>query len=563
MSALRILLIYPWFIEDRKQDEDIRVPPMGIYNVATLLRENHYDVEILNWYDFPDNPDQVEEALREKQPHIIGFSILNGNRWAAIEIARIAKGWDPRVNIVFGGIGATFLWEHLLNHFPEIDFIVMGEGEYAFLELVRELEREEGAHPEIIQGLALRKNGSILKTEQAPPIEDLDTLPIPARYFTYQHVSSSRGCPWDCAFCGSPGYWGGRIRFRSPRHFVDELELLYERGTRFFYFSDDTFTVKKDRVIEICKDILRRQMHIEWYAISRVNHVDEDILLWMRKAGCIQISYGVESGSEKIRHTLQKKIETEQVIEAFTLTTRYGILSRAYFIYGCPGESWDTIQETIDLIHRIKPLGVVFYVLDLFPGTALFENFKRKTGVTDDVWLNKIEGILYGETDSKLSDEMILSYGRKLRSAYYKNIHAFVDSIELVDREDLYPSHADFCSRLGMTFSHGHYAHNDLIRDRDGLAEGLFRKALSFHADHRAFLGLGILKQKAGDYGESIALLTEGLGSFPESGPLNMCMGISFMNVGDYPQALAHFRKCPDTEEANTFIARCLENMKG
>lgn len=563
MNTLKILLIYPWFIEARKNDEDIRVPPMGIYNVAALLRENHYDVEILNWYGIPDAPDQVEGILREKRPHIIGLSILNGNRWGGVEIARIAKKWDSRVKVIFGGIGATFLWEHLLGHFPEIDFIVTGEGEVAFLELVRELESENHSKIESIQGLALRKSGKILRTEHDPPIEDLDQLPIPARYFTYQHVSSSRGCPWDCAFCGSPGYWGGRIRFRSPRHFVEELEILYNRGNRFFYFSDDTFTVKKDRVIEICKSIIQRGMNMEWYAISRVNHVDEDILLWMRKAGCIQISYGIESGSDRIRRSLNKKIETERIIEAFTLTTRYGILSRAYFIYGCPGESWDTIQETIDLIHRIKPLGAVFYVLDLFPGTALYEEFKIRTGVTDDVWLDKIEGILYAETDENLSDALVLSYGEKLRSDYYKNIHGFADSIQLVDREDLYPFHADFCSRLGMTFSHGDYSRNGLIRDKDRLAEKLFRKALAYHADHRAFLGLGILKQKAGEYGESIALLTKGLGFFPESESLNMCMGFSLMNVGDYPKALAHFSKCPDTEEANRFIARCKERMKG
>ncbi|MBW1945024.1 MAG: radical SAM protein, partial [Deltaproteobacteria bacterium] len=551
---MKILLIYPRFIEDRKHDGDIRVPPMGIYNVAAVLRENHYDVEILNWHDL-DTPDHAEEVLREKSPHIIGFSILNGNRWGGIEIARIAKRLNSRVKVIFGGIGATFLWEHLLTHFPEIDFIVMGEGEYGFLELVSKLEAGNDSKLETIQGVALRKNGKILKTDQAPPIEDLDKLPIPARYFTYEHVSSSRGCPWDCAFCGSPGYWGGRIRFRSPRHFVDELELLYNRGIRFFYFSDDTFTIKKDRVIEICKGIIQRGMHIEWYAISRVNHVDEDILLWMRKAGCIQISYGIESGSEKIRHLLHKKIETDRIVEAFTRTTHYGILSRAYFIYGCPGEGWDTIQETIDLIHRIKPLGAVFYILDLFPGTALYEDFKIKSGVTDDVWLNKIEGILYGETDSRLSDEIILSFGRKLRSDYYKSVHAFADNIELADREDLYPFHADFCSRLGMTFSHGDYSHIDQIRDKDRLAEKLFRKSLSYHADHRAYLGLGILKQKAGEYGASIALLTEGLGFFQDSESLNMCMGVSLMNVGEYPQALIHFSRCPDSKEAGRFIA--------
>ena len=335
---MKILLIYPYFIEDRIRDEDIRVPPMGIYSVAALLRENHYDVEILNWHGILQASERIEEVLRDQQPHIIGFSILNGNRWGGIDIARTAKQLDPDVKIVFGGIGATFLWEHLLSHFSEIDFVVTGEGEYPFLHLVRELEAGKDGKPEAVRGLAFRKDGKILKTGDARPVEDLDSLPIPARYFTYQHVSSSRGCPWNCAFCGSPGFWGYRIRFRSPQNFVDELHLLYQKGVRFFYFSDDAFTVKKDRAIEICRDIIRRDMDIEWYAISRVTHVDEDILYWMRKAGCIQISYGIESGSERIRDLLNKQIPTDQIIRAFALTTRYGILSRAYFLWVSGGE---------------------------------------------------------------------------------------------------------------------------------------------------------------------------------------------------------------------------------
>ena len=182
--------------------------------------------------------------------------------------------------------------------------------------------------------------------------------------------------------------------------------------------------------------------------------------------------------------------------------------------------------------------------------------------MTDDIWLERIEGILFADTDAGLSDEMVLSFGKKLRNDYYKNIHRFAEDLELVEREDLYPRHADFCSRIGMTFSHGDYSRVDLIGERDRIAEKLYRKALAFHPDHRAYLGLGILKQKAGEYEESINVLSEGLGFFPESGSLHMCMGVSLMNMGDYQQALAHFRKNSDTEEANRFIARCKEMMK-
>ena len=452
---MKILLIYPYFIEDRMDVDDVRPIPLGLYSVAAVLREKGYDVEILNWHEVGKSRAGIEAILRDKRPDVIGFSILHGNRWGGIQIARIAKSLDPGVRIVFGGIGATFLWDHLLRHFPVIDFVVLGEGEYSFLRLVEWFKNEKERDLDRIGGIAYRKNKRTVQTPADPLIQRLDALPIPAEYFTYRHVSSSRGCAWRCRFCGSPRFWGERLRFRSPAHFVDELELLYRRGITFFYFSDDTFTVNKQRVIDICKMILKRNIKIAWNAISRVNMVDEDILYWMRKAGCIQISYGVESGSEKIRSILNKNIQTDQIKKAFSLTKTYGILTRAYFIYGAPGETWETIQETIDLILDIKPLSVIFYILDIFPGTDMYERLKKEVGINDDIWLKQIEGIMYFETDNRYTDALILEYGKKLREAFYRNVHHFADEIQLIERKDLNEAHADFLSRLGMTFSHG------------------------------------------------------------------------------------------------------------
>ncbi|UCB49409.1 MAG: radical SAM protein [Deltaproteobacteria bacterium] len=558
---MKILLIYPYFIEERIHVEDITVPPIGIYYVGAVLKENNYEVEILNWHAIHKTPERIEEVLRDKKPDVIGFSILHANRWGGIEIARIAKQLNPEVQIVFGGIGASLLWEHLLRHFPEIDFVVIGEGDYTFLKLMKWVEGGDEPPPKNIKGIAFRENGKVVKTEKADPQPDLDRLPTPAKYFEYQHLSSTRGCAWNCTFCGSPQFWGHKIRFRSPENFVEELEHLYQRGIRFFYISDDTFTTSKKRVIEICKRIIEKNLEITWFAISRVDHVDDEILYWMRKAGCIQISYGVESGSEKIRTVLNKKIRPEQIKKAFALTVQYGIVSRAYFIYGSPGETWDTIQESLDLIHEIKPLSMVVYILDIFPGTQIYADLQKRSHVTDDVWLNRMEGIMYFETDPNLSDELILAFGKKLRKDYYENIHKFVDAIHLVDREDLYVMHADFCSRLAMTFSHGDYSKIDVIRDKDKIAEKLYRKALSYHPNHRAYLGLGIIKQKGRAYKESIEVLLEGIEYFPNSQDLNMCLGLSYMNLRHYDKALEHFLKLPDSKDALYYAATCYKEL--
>ena len=558
---MKILLIYPYCIEGRIHEEEISIMPMGIYFVGAVLMENGYDVEILNWYNINKTPGKIEEILRYKKPDIIGFSILHANRWGGIEIAAIAKKIDPGVKVIFGGIGATFLSKHLLTHFANIDFIVLKEGEYIFLNLVRLIEKNEYDNLKNIKGICFKQGGKIIKTESPLPVKDIDDLPVPAKYFTYQHVALTRGCPGNCTFCGSPQFWGQKVRFHSSEYFVNQLQLLYNKGVNFFYFSDDTFTCRKELVIDVCKKILKKKLHITWAAISRVNFINEEILCWMRKAGCVQISYGVESGSEKIRACLNKKIKEEDIIKAFELTGKYGILARAYFIYGSSGENQATIQETIDLIKTIKPLSIIFYILDIFPGTALYADFIKRTGLTDDIWLKQIEDIMYFQTDNNLSSESVMDFGKKLRACFYNNLPDFVESIELIDKKEFFGLHADFLSRLGMTFSHGDYAAIVSIPDKDGIAERLYRRALDYFPNHRSFLGLGMLKQQKGKFEQSIKILSKGVDYFPESEQMSICLAISYMNQGKYKKALSLLSVFKDSKDAASYIKICNEKV--
>ncbi|MCP4672297.1 MAG: radical SAM protein, partial [Desulfobacula sp.] len=528
-----------------------------VYYVGAVLRENGYDVEILNWHNIDKTPHLIQDTLVQKNPDVIGISILHANRWGGIEIAGIAKQVNREVKIVFGGVGATFLWEHLLTHFEDIDFTVTGEGEYTFLNLIKWLEKKDYKGIENVKGIAFKKKGKIIKNPEREVIPDLDNLPNPAKYFKYQHVALTRGCPANCTFCGSPKIWGKKVRAHSSEYFVNQLEFLYKKGITFFYFSDDTFTFKKDLVIDICKKILERDLKISWVAISRVNFINEEILYWMRMAGCSQISYGVESGSKKIRDILNKNITKSQIKKTFKATASYGILPRAYFIYGSPEENWDTIGETIDLIHDIKPLNAIFYILDIFPGTRLYSDFKKRTGSTDDIWLKKIEDIMYFETDSSLSKEMIMAFGWKLRTDFYENLADFADQVELVDREELFELHADFLSKLAMTFSHGDYAKIEAVKNKDLVAEKLYKRSLDYQPVHRAFLGLGMIAQKKKKFNESIEILSKGLDCFPENEQLNMCMGINYMNLNEYDKALPYFLKHRGSKEADYFIAIC------
>jgi radical SAM superfamily enzyme YgiQ (UPF0313 family) len=559
-KRLNILLVNPSCLDPRISGEDARIVPMGLFYIGAQLMEKGFDTEILNLADAGEDPAGVfKKVLETRKPDVIGFSVMNPNRWNAVDCARAARKIHPGAVLVFGGPAPTFLFDHLFSVCPEIDYIVKGEGEITFPELLAALETGEPV--EDIQGLVMKRDGRIIETPPRPPLEDLDALVHPSTYFTFQHLAMSRGCPGACTFCGSPEFWGNRqVRAHSPQWLAHEMEALAKKGVTHFYISDDTFTMDKPRVLEFCRLIIQKNLSITWNAISRVDCVDEDILGAMRKAGCIQISYGVESGSEKIRKALGKPIDREKIISAFALTKSYGILPRAYFICGSPGETKDTIRESMDLIHAIQPLGAVFYMLVIFPGTFLYRSAKQKGRVSDDFWHQRVEDLPWFEIDKNLDFKTVKAFGDSLRAAFYNHLDQFAQNLDLVDKKEFYPLHADFLSRLAMTFSHGEYAADPRVKNQEKTASLLFERALALAPDARAFLGLALQKQKTRDFQGAGAVLEQGLAHFPRHKDLNLCLGICLMNQGRFKAALEFFKPFQAFPETRHYIAICQKN---
>jgi tetratricopeptide (TPR) repeat protein len=211
----------------------------------------------------------------------------------------------------------------------------------------------------------------------------------------------------------------------------------------------------------------------------------------------------------------------------------------------------------MDLINEIKPLSAIFYILDIFPGTGLYADFLERQNITDDIWLKRIEDMMYCESDPMLPPGLILAFGKKLRTFFYENLPQFVEAIELIDKKEFYGMHADFLSRIGMTFSHGVYADIQTIPEKEKIAERLFQKALDYCPNHRAYLGWATIKQKNQVYSESIRILAQGMEYFPDSEPLNICQGINYMNCGEFTKALSFFLKFKDSKKAVYYIAEC------
>lgn len=404
-SAMRILLV------SRPHPEGARDPftslmPTGLGYLNAILRENGFASSLANlsgasWH-------QVEELLRRERPAILGISVFTHNRFESLRVAALAKKVDPACLTVFGGPHATNDFESILTNHREVDAVVLGEGEETFLDLARTIA-QGGRNLTGLAGLAFRQ-GTKVYNAMRPPVADLDALPPPAMHMDdawgcdvrrqLEFIITSRGCPAACRFCSSPRFWGKALRFRSPRAMVDEILTIRDRyGLIYFSLRDDTFTVRKERVIEFCQLLLEEKIHILWNCQSRVNAVDEEMLIWMRRAGCECVQYGVESGSERVLAYLGKGVTAEQVRMAAGMTRRAGLNLSIYLITGVPGETCEDLQATLALINDILPHDGHVAPLAYYPGTALFNEAVREGKVKADLFERERGEALYVRSD--------------------------------------------------------------------------------------------------------------------------------------------------------------------
>ncbi len=559
---MRIALIYAPWLEARAHTEDVVHPPMGLWFVAATLAEAGHHVEVLNWHAEGRDLAAAEATLVALRPDLIGFTVLQANRFGALDLCRRAKAALPGVRTVLGGVAATFLWKLFLDHYPDVDFVVRGEGEAAMLALAERLESGQSRFDDL-PNLAWREAGAARANPCAPPREDLDSLPNPAKLYTYSHLALTRGCPGKCTFCGSPRFWGPKVRFHSPEYFVEQMALLNAKGVDHFYVSDDTFTLDRERARRVCELILERGLKVTWNAISRVDLVDHETLKLMRRAGCIQVSFGVESASEEVRAFLGKRITPQAARDAFAAAHRAGLLARAYFIYGSPGDSAATIRENIDLIRQLKPLVVHFFVLTLYPGSALYDRFRQEFSLSDETWLKRIEDVKYYELDPRLPERAVYDWGRSMKEAHFPLIPSFaLDIAENLDPDPaMAPLHADFLTRLALTLLHGDLADNPAIPDKHKTAALLLERALRFAPEPTAYAALGALCQQHGRYEESVHILSTGHVQFPDNPDIALALAVSLMNQRHFEAARNYLRAFSHLPQALHLTAVCHHHL--
>ncbi len=369
---MRTLLINPPY-----PFSEIPILPMGLSYLASVLEHSDREVQVLDLLVSKYSKEKIKNKLEEYQPDIVGVTSVTLNYPIASEILKYTKSVDKDITTIIGGPHVTFAPVETLTEAPWIDLVVKGEGERTMLDIV------SGKKLANIDGLAYRdKADGIKQTRERSLIENLDELPTPAthlfplsRYFAldvHASILTARGCPFNCIFCVGSKMGGRRVRYRNPKLIIDEVEQALASGFREVNFEDDHLTLNHKHLNAICDEIIARGLKFNWSAFSRVDTVNSEILRKMKQAGCTWLLYGVESGNQEILDTIKKKITLQKVRDAVEMAKEAGIGILASFILGLPGETPETMQQSLAFAQGLGA-SYGFHVLSPFPGTEVRE----------------------------------------------------------------------------------------------------------------------------------------------------------------------------------------------
>ena len=390
MKKIKIALIFPVPMDLNRKDPRPMfasfAEPLGLLYIAGGLIEDGYEVSILDHGATNYNFSQVLNWIKKQDPDVIGISVLIRSFISGIQIARLAKDWNPNITIILGNY-QTVCAEKILKKYNFIDFCVRGEGEDTIRELLPLIQTNNTKH-EDFRGLIYRKNGIIKSTAPRKLIKDLDRFPIPDRKLLKGNkykmsmggidisnkksgtIIMSRGCSFQCRFCPvNQRSW----RHRSANNVIQELELMESEGYREIMIMDDNFTINPKWVKEICKNIIKNKIDLNFHCEARVEGTKE-MYEYMNKANCKTIFFGMESGSQRVLDYYQKDITISRCKIALKKARKAGIdILMASFILGSPIEKISDIQNTIKFALSLDIEYAMFHIFEVFPGIKIWD----------------------------------------------------------------------------------------------------------------------------------------------------------------------------------------------
>jgi anaerobic magnesium-protoporphyrin IX monomethyl ester cyclase len=381
----------PWY-------QGKKLPPLGLSYVAASLEKAAFQVEMLDNYMLNKSIEEVKQLVQRLSPEIVGITCGSATYRRCLETVKAVKETVPSCKVVVGGWHAAYMPDSLLQQ-SDVDYVVMGEGERAMVELTRYiLKGDDGKALADIAGVGYRQNGSFVKN--APQfISNMDEIPFPARHLLPMKLydrtieflnakpadvmSIARGCPFSCAFCETKKLWGNTCRMFSPARVLNEIRYMVETfGTRGIYFINDNFTIKKKQTEELCDLLKKSGLDLEWVCDTRVDLINRGLLEKMKDAGCKAIWFGVESGSQRILNRINRTITLEQTENAFRLCKQVGIKVACSFMLGFPDETLDDLEATRKFADKLDPDWCQFNVFIAYPDSSLYQEL-LETGAYD------------------------------------------------------------------------------------------------------------------------------------------------------------------------------------
>jgi anaerobic magnesium-protoporphyrin IX monomethyl ester cyclase len=388
---VKVTLVYPYF-QPSKDNSIFRFPPLGMGYVAASLKKHGVLVELVDCTFL--SKEEALEKVKCSKPQVIGVYSMFSFKKSTLELAQAFK--DDCDLIVAGGPLPTLDPKSFLGVF---DAVVVGEGEETMVELVDCVDK--GTSLSIVKGIAYKEGEKVRFSSPRGFVDNLDCLPFPSRElfdndeykryyakrfgYTTTPLITSRGCPFTCDFCSRPVF-GTSFRARSAGNIVDEVEAIVGLGYDRVWFVDDCFTLNRDHLLGVCDEIVERGVDVGWECLSRVDTMNREVAAKMRKAGCVRVFFGIESGNDCVLGLMNKQITVEQARRAVYTAKSVGLQVGAFFIVGYPGESDQTILDTLRFASGL-PLDYLSFTLPYpIPGTALFERVKGNGGMVVEDW---------------------------------------------------------------------------------------------------------------------------------------------------------------------------------
>lgn len=400
--------------------------PITLALCASVLEKENIQVKVIDCIVKNINSISLKDKIAQFSPNLIILNTATPSIETDITVAKLAKEVLPKVKVAALGIHVTVLPEDCLNLSSSLDYCIRGEPEF----IVRDLSL--GINIKDILGLSYRSNGKIIHNPDREFISNLDELPFPAwhlidpsdyrmpfKNIPFLLVATSRGCPYKCTFCADKAFYGTKLRLKSPKRVVDELEWVKKTfGISEFLFWSESFTINNNFVLEVCKEILSRRLKVSWVCNSRVDNVDLPLLRKIKEAGCWMIGYGIESGNQEVLDSVKKGTTIQQAKQAVKWAKEAGLEVTGHCILGLPIETEETIKQTIDFSIELDLDFAQYYCAVPFPGSKLYSEAIEQKWINTADW-SKFEQNFSVLDLSNISSDKIM----QLRRAAFKKFY--------------------------------------------------------------------------------------------------------------------------------------------